>query len=355
VIYLFFNTLAMTFLYLRGRYNFNGLYILFFITICILPSVQYAVGTDYYSYERIYTIDSVLEHYYDNGEFAFFYFVKVLQLISRDAKFFFMAVSILQSILITVIFIKFKKVGFAVFFLFFLFFSVTNLMHTQMNIIRVSFSIYIFILSIFLKLEGKFLFSLMVFFLGCFFHKSTYAMLPFFILPVSIYEAIYKKAGLFFLLSFLVCFFDPFGRYVPVIIETIFPSYSIYYVDGESLINVSILNVLTKLYYLPVNILFIYFLWRNVFQLSIFEKRLIGFWVIISSSYFLSYHYGFFSRVNFFLVFYYIIPIYYVFSLFRKRNNAVLLIYLIGYIILPYIFKVVFFPLAEFHYETFLF
>lgn len=356
MMYLIFNFSSMFFLYLRDRWKVGWIgYIFFFILISILPGFQYGVGTDYFSYENIYNNASVLEYYFNTKEYAFYYLVKCIHLFSDDSKFFFGIVAILQSLLITFIFIKFKAHNFVVFLLFFCFFSITNLMHTQMNIIRVSFSIYLFILSLLYKFEGRILVSLFFLFLGVLFHKSTLAMLPFFIIPVRIYGFIYGKPAFFFLMFLSVFLFNPLGQFTLPIIEMFFLSYSNYYVGGGDLIPVSTLNILTKAYYIPISAMFIYYIGREEIISSEFERRLVGFWIIISSSYLLSYHYSFFTRINFFFVFYYIIPIYYVMQILYSKKKKIKLLFLTGYIFIPYILKVIFFPLAEFNYKTYIF
>ncbi|EBJ9260107.1 EpsG family protein, partial [Salmonella enterica] len=61
------------------------------------------------------------------------------------------------------------------------------------------------------------------------------------------------------------------------------------------------------------------------------------------------------SRVNFYFVFFYIIPIAYVFRYFIRNNNVILLYVGLLYCFIPYLLKVSLFPVAEFYYKTYLF
>ncbi|WP_442958724.1 MULTISPECIES: EpsG family protein [unclassified Providencia] len=320
--------------------------------LSLLPSLQYGVGTDYFSYERIFNNPNILEHYNTNNELVFYYLVKFINSLTLDSKVFFSFISVFQSILIICTFNILKRNGYNLTVLFFLFFTVTNLLHTQMNIIRASLAIYFFVISFLYKIEKKYLLCLLAVVLSVFSHKSAYAILPFVLIPTHWYSLLYKKALAIYLVTFIVFFINPMQPIVDYIVSTFFPYYSLYLEDGN-FGEVSIVNLFTKAYYAPI-ILYFLFNIKNL-TLNYFSKVLIGLWVITANLYILVYHYDFFSRINYFFVYFYIVPLYFSLKYAYKTKRKILLLFMSIMILMPYILKVVIFPVAEFKYSTFLF
>ncbi len=72
------------------------------------------------------------------------------------------------------------------------------------------------------------------------------------------------------------------------------------------------MNVLTKMYWIPFNLLFLILLRLKVFVIKDNERKLIGMWALTVNVYLLMLSFDFISRVNYYFVIFYIIPIIYV-------------------------------------------
>ncbi|MBD2820339.1 EpsG family protein [Xenorhabdus sp. 42] len=359
MIYLITNFLCLIYFYLYD-YFFKKISLRILLSIGIifflasLPAFQYGVGTDYFSYENIFNTPSTLEHYYNNNEYAFYYLVKLTYTIGFGSKSFFIITSLIQSFLILIIFNILKKRGMYLPIIFFSFFTITNLMHTQMNLIRTSFSIYLFVIAILLRFNKKNLNSLICIILAILFHKSTIAVAVFLLLPNRFYLYCYRNILFIYLFSLIIFFINPFNEITYYTIQNFLPFYSPYLNSGViSAGSISIINTLTKLYYVPIHIVFIYLISQNKLKLNEYEKIISGFWVLISNGYILTLSYDFFSRMNYFFVFFYLFPVLFTLNFFMKKKSF--LFYLISlYVLFAYVIKVCLFPIAEFSYHTYI-
>ncbi|HGN0230708.1 TPA: EpsG family protein [Proteus mirabilis] len=357
MIYLISNFLSLTYFYIYSRFKYSihnriFLSIIIILLMSLIPGLQYKVGTDYSSYENIFNNPSTLEYYFNIKEYLFYYLTKLIYNFGLSSKAYFFIVAIIQSFLIFSLLILSKTKNTSLPILFFCFFTITNLMHTQMNIIRVSFSFYLFAISMLLHLNRNNILSLILFLLAFFFHKSSIIVFPLLLIPNKIYLFFYRHVLFIYFFTFILFLFNPFHNVVNSIIIDYFPHYSSYLEDGNFEKH-SIINILSKLYYMPIQLLFIYVIRNKRIIFSLIEKKIIGLWVIISNSYLLIVHFDFFARVNVFLIFFYIIPAIYLLFLYRK--NAITFILISAYLIFTYLLKVLFFPNAEFLYNTYLF
>ncbi|WP_305367128.1 EpsG family protein [Salmonella enterica] len=323
--------------------------------IALLPAFQYGVGTDYFSYQNIYNNANVLDTFYQNKEYLFYAYVKFFQFLGGGFKTFVIYTSFLQSLLIFIIITQMcKNYGQSIIIIFFLFWTVTNLLHTQMNIIRASFAIYIFIISMLFKFRGKIIicFALMIIAIG--FHRSALLGLCFALIPLKTYYFAYNHVVKFYFLSFLL-FVTPFlHQVVFYIVQELFPYYTHYLFSFDEN-AVSFWNVATKIYWLPFGLFFIYLIKCNAIFIKGCERGLIGLWILTGNVYLLILNFDFVSRVNFYFVFFYVIPIAYVFRYFIRNKNVILLYISVLYCFIPYLLKVTLFPIAEFYYKTYLF
>lgn len=365
--YIIINFIATFFIYLYHVYrdskcNFyitGGMFIFF---VFLLPAFQYNVGTDYESYKNIYENADVLDVFFDhNNEFLFYYYVKFCQLLGADYYGFIILTSLIQAIIIFNILVYLeRKYYYSIVVVFFLFWTMTNMLHTQMNIIRASFAIYLFIFSVLLKCKENTKLSLLMVILAIGFHRSAFICLPFILIPVGFYRFAYKKILLTYFIT-IILFSTPILYVLMVfIVHGFLPYYEHYMISYESSM-VSGINILTKLYWLPINLVFIYLIKNKLLLLGKDESTLVGFWVVTCNIFILMLHFDFISRVNFYFVFFYIIPIYYVFEYFRINtrfnyiSRLICLVTIFLYCIIPYLLKVVLFPIAEFDYNTYLF
>ncbi|WP_223672802.1 EpsG family protein [Proteus terrae] len=357
MIYLIGNFLSLTYFYIYSKFNYSihnriFLSIILIILMSLIPGLQYKVGTDYLSYENIFNSPSTLEYYFNIKEYLFYYLTKLIYNLELSSKAYFFIIAIIQSFLIFSLLTLSKTKNTSLPILFFCFFTITNLMHTQMNIIRVSFSFYLFSISLLLHLNRKNILSLIIFLLAFFFHKSSIIVFPLLLIPNKVYLFFYRHILFIYISTFILFLFNPFHNIVNAIIIDYFPHYSSYLEDGNFEKH-SIVNILSKLYYIPIQLLFIYIVRNGKIIFSLIEKKMIGLWVIVSNSYLLILHFDFFARVNVFLIFFYIIPAIYLLFLYRK--NTILFTLISAYLIFAYSLKVLFFPNAEFLYNTYLF
>lgn len=163
---------------------------------------------------------------------------------------------------------------------------------------------------------------------------------------------LYKKALAIYLITFIFFFINPIKPIVDYVVSTFFPYYSSYLIDGN-FTEVSIINLFTKLYYMPIILYFLYNI-KNM-SLNYFSKVLVGIWVITANLYILVYHYDFFSRINYFFVYFYMIPLYLSLNYAYRTKRKILFFIMSLSILIPYILKVLVFPVAEFKYNTFIF
>ncbi|HCL7425248.1 TPA: O21 family O-antigen polymerase, partial [Escherichia coli] len=132
---------------------------------------------------------------YQNKEYLFYGYMRLYQLTGWGFKGFIALTALLQSLLVFVIvFQLWKNYGYSLVLVFFLFWVVTNLFHTQMNIIRASFSIYLFAISILYKFRGKLLLSFILMVAALGFHRSALISFCFLVIPDKMYFFACKHA-----------------------------------------------------------------------------------------------------------------------------------------------------------------
>lgn len=100
-----------------------------------------------------------------------------------------------------------ENYGYSLVLVFFFFGLFTNLFHTQMNIIRASFSIYLFAISILYKFRGKLLLSFILMVAALGFHRSALIGFCFLVIPDKMYFFACKHAFKIYVLTFY-CFFS---------------------------------------------------------------------------------------------------------------------------------------------------
>lgn len=335
-----------------GKLIIGGICV-FFMTL--LPAFQYGVGTDYFSYQNIYNNANELDTFYQNKDYLFYGYMRLYQLTGWGFKGFIALTALLQSLLVFVIvFQLWKNYGYSLVLVFFLFWVVTNLFHTQMNIIRASFSIYLFAISILYKFRGKLLLSFILMVAALGFHRSALIGFCFLVIPDKMYFFACKHAFKIYVLTFLLFLFSYLQQIIYYIVQNLFPYYS-HYLSSFDESSVSIMNVLTKMYWIPFNLLFLILLRLKVFVIKDNERKLIGMWALTVNVYLLMLSFDFISRVNYYFVIFYIIPIIYVIKYTVKNRYFVCLYLSLLYCFIPYLLKVILFPIAEFYYKSYLF
>ena len=355
MLYLIFNLWSIGWLAILDRFRLNApsrmfFFLYFAFLLSFLPAFQYNVGTDYFTYISIFENESKLELFFKKGELAFFYLVVFLKSLDLPSQSIFIVVSIISSVFILLALRLLNLHGYRYSIVFLCFFLMTGMLHNQMNGLRNYLAVYSFVCALLCKFSGRYKSAILLGFFGVFFHQTFYFMLPFLLIPSIAYELLAKKTLLWFPL-FFIFWGSGFSVYVLEYVVLNYAGFYSHYIDG-ALEGVSLLSVLTKAYYLPLQLWFIFWVRRNYPNLSLFKKRIIGFWLIGSCLYLGLLHSGLFFRTYHYFVFFSIIPAYHFLT--SRQLTSVKAIFIL-YLMAPYIFKVIVFPVGEYDYQSYLF
>jgi len=355
MVYLLFYSWGVATLFLYDRLHFSRisafLLLAFFVfVIAFLPSFQFGVGTDYFTYSEIFEGTKSVELFFRKGEFAFYYIVVWLRQLGLPAQSLFLVISLLSSVLVALSLNVFRVNGYKTWAIFLLMVLVTGMLHNQMNGLRNYVAVYCFVLAILCKFDGRYVLGLMLSILGVFFHQTMYAMIFFVLVPTSVYRFFSRNV-----IAFYTGFFLFWLSGVPIqILDYLLHSYMGFYSHYSDLLNSpsSFFNIASKMYYIPFHLWFIVWLRRNYYNLSRFSANVIGFWVLGSSVYLGLIYSGLIFRVWHYFVFFSVIPIYY---FFYSREADGLKYLALAYVVFPYLVKVIVFPVGEYDYSFYLF
>ena len=336
------------------------------VFLSILPALQLDVGSDYWSYKRIFDKHyGEMDLFVSKGEYFFVFFVELCKKLSSSVEFVYFSFSLLQSYLIVKIVSYFRRKGRYFSLLVFLGFAfIGTLYHSQLNLIRNSIAIYLFILSILYKFDNKIICAFVFCVLGFFWHQSILIFAIFVFVPNSAYRFVLKKPVFFYFASFpLLCAASMLSLFDYAIVKKAVGGGFTGYVEYASLMQeemrgafkVRFSTIFSKLYYVPVNIVFLYFLSRQFVLVDEFGRRLVAFWIVTSNLYLLFSCYQFMCRLNMYVCFFYIVPFLYLSDFFYKNKKTINLFALMLYVFFPYFLKVVVCPREEFLYRSYLF
>lgn len=331
--------------------SFMLLTILVFV-LAYLPSLQFGVGTDYFNYVRIFNSPEELELYYRKKEFFFYFLVKFLNYLGFPPQSLFVLTSLISALLLVNILRKLNCEGYRLGILVFCLVIVTNMLHNQMNIIRTYIAVYAIINVFLYKIEGRWIWSAAFSVLAVTSHQTAYLFIPFLFVPKSVYKYIVNHPVFFYLIgSFIYLIGLPFYL-IDMLVSYVAPFYS-HYLRGD-LDSAGLVNLLTRAVYFPFHVIFIFLLLSNrVYLRSNIEIFIVAVWLLTANFYLLFMYWGHFFRIYHYFSFFSIVPVYYVLN--YLRTHVVLFILFVSYALLPYIAKVVLFPVGEYKYESFLF
>lgn len=325
----------------------------------LFPATQYNVGTDYFSYRNYYSSPESIDLYYRKGELVFYYMYKAIinNQLGEQSIFYFS--TLFNTILFSLMLFKLRKAGFKISIVFFLFFTVTGIYHNQMNGLRAYMGIMCFPLVFIYLAESKYIKSASFGILAILSHFSSVVCLL--MIPMKLMLGLSKRKllALFCVIPFV---YASLIKFIPFVVELLFSRYA-HYLNSEYATGVSLVNTFSKLYYLPIYMLFwfVYIkrkpittyinsvLFRSYFDLSI-VIWIVSYWFIILSS-----KYGFFFRLQSAFIVFYIFPIYYLFQYLIDKKNYLVLLLLSTYIIFPYVIKVTILSKGEYAYANYLF
>lgn len=320
-----------------------------FCVFTFFPAMQSGVGTDYETYfNYFYNNEHTL--YLNKNEIIYYYVVELTKFIG-DPQFQFILISVVQGLLFFYLLFLLKSEGYKSWLIFIIYFLCTGMYHNQMNGLRQFICVYIVPISVIFIYKNKFLnFSFFSFF--SFFVHSSSLFSSFFVITLSRLRKYFIGKKILLLILFILSFGFYLVDFKKIIIYFLefFNLRFLSYVDTKYAEGRDILGLLTKFYYLPIIILFWFFYLRNTKNSRFLNSEINDFFILIFSlTYFMflqALSFDLMLRIwgyfNFFIIF----PIYYVFVRCTKFSFALILIY----ILIFYLAKVLFFPVAEYEY-----
>jgi hypothetical protein len=336
-----------------GSAYFNLIFIFFLIVPCAL---QLRVGTDYDGYVEIIENNEIhFNLFIEKKEYLFAYLSRIVYLMGDGyAHAIFVLVAIIYAVMLYKIMNSIEDQGYKKSLCFVIIWLATGMMHNQLSALRNFIAVYIVIYAI-LNLEDRsFLMYIVAIIVASLFHQTAL----FFALFYYVKKINWSKVNLIYLLLLSFLFFAsglPLNI-LELLIEFIVPEYTRYIV-GEAVAsanNLNLLNLATKLIYLPIYIYAAIFL-RGEYYDKLTSRRKMWFsismffcfaWTLIPYG-------GFFFRFYHYVVFFQIFTIYEVICYTRKKDK-ISLIFFSSIIILPYLLKVIVFPSNEYLYNSIL-
>nr|WP_253823178.1 EpsG family protein [Vibrio kanaloae] len=326
-----------------------------FLVYFLIAALQFNVGSDYPSYIYIYENQWILDRYFNTGEYFFYYSNIILEQFKFKPQSIFFVFAFVQSIFIFVYLKMFSRRGGKVWLIFVIFFCAASVYNNQLNGIRqyaVICLVPIFSLVLFEK-RYFLVISLLVF--ASTLHTSYFIL---FSLPLLLF--IYKKFNIGMVTAFILSLplYVLISNLTVPILELLELRY-LSYIDSDYFSEGKLSVILTKVYYIPLILLF-YFIYSED-RLNSLPSRVrpyVNFCIFIFSCTYWSFitllDIALLARIASYFWLFLIFPIYVVCMYLSKRN-----IFLFGlvlcYIAFPYIAKVTFLAKNEYLYNSFIF
>lgn len=322
-----------------------------FFVFFIPMALQYNVGTDYLSYVAIYTNSANRWLYIDNNETLFLTIVDVARFFGDPQYLFAIFTLIISLTFFYSLFILQKFYALRPWAIFVIYFSVTGIYNTSFNTLRQSAVAGFLIILLHLFSQKRHILFLSLIFLLSFLHKSIYfylIMYPLFFVKDS------KKVYFFLFCATTFIYAISFNFFIEKIAQIPFVGANfagyLYYAETGFFDAGPILSILTKLYYLPIFLLFWYLYLKDRSKNTFFDLS-IKLWSVTCFMIIQMMHIGIFYRFWNLFVFLYIFPIYYIIDYYIVSRKPLAVMLLILYILLPYMVKVLFLPSAEYLYH----
>lgn len=359
MVYLFVFLFVLSNLLIARKYEFQGklsylvLWSPAIFVFLIVPALQFGVGTDYFSYRDMYLDPTRLDFYFDKGEYLFFYTYKIFSDHRTGSQSYFYFASALNTIVFFLTLTELKFKGFRPWLVFLIFFTVTGIYHNQMNGVRQYISLMFFPLIMLYSVRNLKIRVLFLICISSLFHSTGVLSLT---IPIFTYLASIKRGAIFllFLVSPFLYVFS--AELVDEIVSTVFPFYE-HYLSNQYGEARDFSSIISKLYYLPLFIMFWLYYLRNDADCS-YDSKLMKVGILIwASSYWmilLYLYFGFFYRIASVFVFFYIFPIYYLLHRSIGKRKYMEFAFWTVYICAPYIAKVTFLARGEFLYHIYL-
>lgn len=321
-----------------------------FLVYFLVAGLQYNVGTDYYSYVHIFDDEASHQYYYDRKEYLFSYLNSILNKINLPSQSVFLVISFIQSIFIFSYFKEIKGKGLIVSIFFIVFFCVSNIYNNQLNGLRQYVVIAALpLLTIYIG-DGKYMKFLFLLIVSALFHNTAWFLL--FLVPLYFFS-MYIKKGLMALFFLSAPFYLFLGTALNKLVDVFLSGYA-HYLQGEYAEQQTIFLFITKLYYLPLFLFFFIFYKRSESSVGKYFHFMVVTFSLTYWFFLLSLYLGIATRFYYYLVFFMIFPIYYLLHKSYKEGRVIFFVFILVYIVGPYVAKVTFLARAEFLYQSIL-
>ncbi|HDS1207147.1 TPA: EpsG family protein [Shewanella algae] len=320
----------------------------------LIQSIQFGVGTDYFNYRMFYFEPLMLEQFLRKKELFFYFIYNIFVDLDTGPQSIFYFASFLYGFSLVVFLKKAKSEGLSIWILLFGFLVCTGIYHNQMNGLRNQMAISIFPLIFFAVYKRKNITTSLLVLTSMLWHSSGVVGFVFYFFKF-LHTKLESKISLIKIFLMSLFFYVVLAFFVELLVDLLFPQYS-HYIGSSYSEPISLLNILTKLYYLPV-FFYAVLLYSKRTEATISNSIVsfgmfvfaVTYWVVL-----LMLSYGFMFRVYQMFVFFYIFPIYYLIKYFSIKKMYVSNLLLISYLLFPYILKVIVFPKGEYIYRSYL-
>lgn len=323
---------------------------LLFVTLVITPTLQDRIGTDYISYLTISEDIDYINYLGEKNEFLFYYIYKFIYHFKLDSQVFFFIIASLQILLFINILRFIKRNNNSVLFFFVGFFFITNIYHNQMNHIRSYTAVLFFSNALLYRFERKWVFSGIFIIMSVISHATAMLFLPLILVNRKLSKYINKNAELIIVSVIVIFCSGILNSLASLLITNFFP----FYMDYMLIINdsgASIGSIATRLYYCPLIILTLYHLRKSTSNISVFDAFIYAIFILTSTSYLLILQSSVFLRFWEGVVLFYALILASLVVGKSFKFKSILLFYLIS----PYLFKVVVFPIREYSFNLIVF
>lgn len=321
----------------------------------IILGGQYEVGKDYRNYlDFFYGIrDSKL--FFIQKEYLFYYFLKIMSFLFSNGQIIFVIIGGLESLIFLYFLKKCREnkilLNKKIYIFLFLYLAYGTVFYNQMNGLRQYFNIYLFSLGIIYMLNRKKIKYCLINLIAIFIHRSSYLLLPFYLIYSYFIKKNNKKYFYFIILlvGLIISLID-IKNILEIIVLKYTPKFSGYFLI-ERIQEVSLEKKIVKYVYLPF-----YFC-----AINLIEKRkgkvkemikigVIGYSIRIAVS-----NISIVNRIGEYFIILSIFPIYYLIEEWLKQRKNFLLLILIGMICGIFFLKVTIFAKGEYFYRFYLF
>ena len=354
MIYLVNFLLPLTFLVMVSRdfKRIPDLYLfLALLFLAVLPALQNEVGTDYNSYANFYFNPEALERYQNRGEVIFASIYGAIVAAELGPQMIFAVYSLLNILVLFLTFRILKNLGFNAPIILFLFAFSTSFYFNQMNGIRQYAAGSVSVLCMLYSVRKQKIKALLAILYSIGNHLT--GVINLFSFFVGHFVIVRRLQLILFLISPVV-YFIVLPAFIGQILNLFFPIYS-HYLASDYASGISILNVMSRMYDLPLIVLFwICYLSRTNVGNSPGDKVLnagITIFSLTHFTYLASVKFGFFFRLDAFFMLYKIFPLYYLLNHLSGRNQY-MAAFAFLYISFPLLLKVLIFPSGEYLYKA---